>query len=165
MSELSPFGSSAPVRGAMPHRLQELANELLDIAQEGTSSRAKLGVILPFGHPERAHFIEAARETQRQRRLRYRFIRKDYFGEAAWEILLYLYVEEDVRRVSVTTVAAETEIALTTALRWISQLEQSGRVFCSADPVDGRVRQLRLTDKAKQEMDGLFCELLKHKVL
>ena len=165
MSELRFLGATPSPCREMPYRLEELANELLSIAQEGSKSQAKLGVILPFGHYERVHLIEAARETQKQRRLRYRFFRKDYFGEAPWEILLHLYVEEDVRRVSVTKVAAETEIALTTAVRWISQLEQSGRVVCSADPVDGRVRQLRLTDKARQELDSFFREILQSSLL
>ncbi|TCM20657.1 DNA-binding MarR family transcriptional regulator [Novosphingobium sp. PhB165] len=88
------------------------------------------------------------------RRKRAAFFKQDLFGEAAWDMLLDLYVSEHSgRRVSVTSATLASAAASTTALRWLAILEAEGLVLRQNDPKDGRRSFLMLTEQAKAQME------------
>jgi DNA-binding MarR family transcriptional regulator len=71
------------------------------------------------------------------------------FGEPAWDILLDLFIAREAgRRVSVSSACIAADVPPTTALRWLSVLEQRGLVKRRADPSDGRRIHIELSDTA-----------------
>lgn len=73
----------------------------------------------------------------------------DLFGEPAWDILLDLFIAREAgRRVSVSSACIAADVPATTALRWLSALEQRGLVERQADPIDGRRVHVGLSEAA-----------------
>lgn len=97
---------------------------------------------------------EAALE-QRRRALRRRLFDPNLFGEPAWEILLALYITDEVeRRLSIAQLTAVTHVPLTTALRWLAHLEDQGLVSRTIAPDDHRMVLIELTDFGRRTMDA-----------
>jgi DNA-binding MarR family transcriptional regulator len=97
---------------------------------------------------------EAARE-QRRRGLRRKLFDPNLFGEPAWEILLALYVADDVeRRLSIAQLTAVTHVPLTTALRWLALLEDQDLVSRTIAPDDQRIVLIELTDSGRRAMNA-----------
>lgn len=68
------------------------------------------------------------------------------FCEPAWDILLDLFIAHlQEKQVSVTSAAVASCAPLTTALRWLSTLEQNDLVMRAPDPFDGRRVHIKLT--------------------
>jgi hypothetical protein len=90
------------------------------------------------------------KETYRRRALRSSYFNPDYFsGEAAWSMLLDLAASRiEGKRISVTSACLASEVPPTTALRWISLLEDDGMVVRENDLSDKRRTFLQITDKA-----------------
>jgi DNA-binding MarR family transcriptional regulator len=81
----------------------------------------------------------------------------DLFGEPAWDTLLDLFVAREAgRRVSVSSACIAADVPATTALRWLSLLEQRGLVERCADSGDGRRIYIGLSDTAH----ALMCRWL-----
>lgn len=75
----------------------------------------------------------------------------DLFGEPSWDILLDAAImAAKGKRVSVTSACLASAAPSTTALRYISALEERGYLQSEADPLDGRRRFLHLTQKGKR---------------
>jgi DNA-binding MarR family transcriptional regulator len=75
------------------------------------------------------------------------------FQEAAWDILLELYLcHEDGRIPSTTGVAYGAGVPITTALRSLKKFERSGLIDSWMDPADTRVRRIRMTPHAVNMM-------------
>jgi DNA-binding MarR family transcriptional regulator len=97
---------------------------------------------------------EAARE-QRRRGLRRKLFDPNLFGEPAWEILLALYVADDVeRRLSIAQLTAVTHVPLTTALRWLAHLEDHDLVSRTIAPDDQRIVLIELTETGRRAMNA-----------
>lgn len=80
------------------------------------------------------------------------------FGDPAWAILTDLYVSASERRtVSVTDACHAARVPLTTALRYISTLEERGMIRRSADTSDRRRTNLHLTTATEQAMNEFFA--------
>jgi DNA-binding MarR family transcriptional regulator len=106
--------------------------------------------------PEQRQILrdEAARE-QRRRGLRRKLFDPNLFGEPAWEILLALYVADDVeRRLSIAQLTAVTHVPLTTALRWLAHLEDQDLVSRTIAPDDQRMVLIELTDSGRRAMNA-----------
>lgn len=90
------------------------------------------------------------KETYRRRSLRSSYFNPEYFsGEAAWSMLLDLAASRiEGKRISVTSACQASEVPPTTALRWISMLEDDGMVTRENDLLDRRRTFLHITDKA-----------------
>ena len=68
------------------------------------------------------------------------------FGEPAWDILLDLAMHEGQgRQVSITGACIGSGVPLTTALRWITVLDQKGLIARLPDPLDQRRTFVSLT--------------------
>ena len=99
---------------------------------------------------------DAARE-QFRRSLRRKLFDPHLFGEPGWDILLALYVIDDVeRRLSIAELTAITHVPLTTSLRWLAYLEEQDLVSRTAAPNDQRVVLVELTDDGRKAMESYF---------
>ena len=97
---------------------------------------------------------DAARE-QFRRVLRRKLFDPHLFGEPAWDILLALYVIDDVeRRLSIAELTAITHVPLTTSLRWLAYLEDQDFVSRSTAPGDQRMVLVELTDDGRRAMES-----------
>ena len=105
----------------------------------------------------RKSLAEHARLTFADRSLRSKFFNKDMFGEAAWDMLLALYVaEQSGTRYTVSGLAGLSGVATTTALRWLDFLQTEELVARRASPIDRRVFYIELTDKGREGLDAYF---------
>jgi DNA-binding MarR family transcriptional regulator len=93
----------------------------------------------------------------RLRRNRDRFFAADLFADPAWDILLELYAAQlGQLRISVSNLCAAAAVPATTALRWITQLEEKGLIARRSDPTDGRRQFLMLSSEGFDAMNGYF---------
>lgn len=85
----------------------------------------------------------------RRRSKRLQFFPDDLFAEPAWDMLLYLYEAYLSNRVTpISSVTFASGVPQTTALRWISKLEDMGMVESVPDRTDRRRRLIKLSNKA-----------------
>lgn len=115
----------------------------------------------PIGSVDLPIWSELARQTYRNRRLRNEIMRSDdLFGEPAWDILLDLFIAaKERRRVSVTSACIGAAVPATTALRWISVLENYGLVQREADSGDARRYYVGLTASRYSKMVEYFSKI------
>jgi DNA-binding MarR family transcriptional regulator len=100
------------------------------------------------------------RRIIRQRQLRARYFDGDLFADPAWDILLDLTAARaEHTRVSVTSLCIASGVPPTTALRWISQMVESGLFQRVEDEIDRRRAFVTLTDRAADAMARYFAEL------
>ena len=100
---------------------------------------------------------DAARE-QFQRALRRKLFDENLFGEPGWDILLALFVIDDVeRRLNIADLTAITLVPLTTSLRWLGYLEERDLISRSTAPNDQRMVLVELTDKGRRAMENYFA--------
>ena len=116
------------------------------------------------GHPigERSNLIERARQTYVNRARRARIFSNVMFGEAAWNMLLALYVtDQSGRRHTVSGLGNLSGAPATTALRWLDFLErEEGLVTRRPNPTDRRIYMVELTDKAREALDAYFSAVI-----
>jgi DNA-binding MarR family transcriptional regulator len=113
------------------------------------------------GPHDRKLLAEHARLTFANRSLRSEFFNKDMFGEAAWDMLLALYVaEHSGTRHTVSGLASLSGVATTTALRWLDFLQTEELVARQSNPIDRRVFYIELTDKGREGLDAYFSALM-----
>lgn len=102
--------------------------------------------------------LNAAREVVEFRRRRnQRFAQEGVFEDPAWDILLAIFVDEGVgKQVPVSSACHASNVAVTTALRYINRLVEVGLIERQDDAVDKRRTLLKLTVTGHRKM----CELL-----
>lgn len=133
------------LRRTIDHICRELKRAGGDVPAEGSF----------VGAPTEKH----VRQIMRARRARGRFFDSSLFADPAWDMLLELFASGlSGRRVSVTGVSAASAVPGTTALRWISSLEQHGLITRQEDPLDRRRYYLSLSPEAHSTMVDLFAE-------
>ena len=109
----------------------------------------------------RAH-LALARELYSARRRRERFFPADLFGEAAWDILLDLYIaRHEKREVATTSACIGAYVPPTTALRWLRHLMEHDYVHREDDGKDRRRTFVRLSAKGNAAMDAFLANMLK----
>ena len=97
------------------------------------------------------------RHLFRERRARAEHLCSALFADPAWDILLDLFgAKLGQRRISVSAACAGAAVPATTALRWLTTLEQKGLVKRSPDPLDARRVFVELTDEATASMHNYF---------
>lgn len=108
-------------------------------------------------------FVRLAREHLHMRRSRERIFPPDLFADPAWDILLDLFICEQVsRKVSVSSACLAACVPPTTALRWIAKLEEMGLIERRADGSDGRRQLLNLSADARNYLFEWFSGVLQH---
>lgn len=148
---------------AKARRLIAVANELLAMAHELESSDAD-------GRPDEAgssplprdnpHWVELARSAYRDRRRRANiFADGTLFGEPAWDILLDLFIAaKERKRLPVTSACIGAAVPATTALRWLTVLEEKGLIVRENDASDARRVFVRLSSDGYEKMLNYFSD-------
>ncbi|QUT04777.1 MarR family transcriptional regulator [Sphingobium phenoxybenzoativorans] len=89
---------------------------------------------------------KAARNILRNRRLRGRYLPADLFADPAWDILLDLFAASaEGQAVSVTSACVAAAVPVTTAQRWLRELERQGLVERQHDDGDRRRVLVRIS--------------------
>lgn len=100
------------------------------------------------------------RQVIANRQARTRFFDAALFADPAWDMLLDLTAAHgEGAKVSVTSLCIASGVPATTALRWISQMVESGLFVRLADPDDRRRAFIALSDKALAAMSAYFASL------
>lgn len=153
-------------------RLIAAANELLALAAELEDEAAPPA---PFGAgasevrgdgnlsgplEDDVRWLRHARRTYRNRRTRGALFGDEaLFGEPAWDILLDLFIAaKEGKRVPVTSACIGAAVPTTTALRWLTILEERGLVLREADPSDARRIFVRLSTDAYAKLVAYFAQ-------
>ncbi len=106
---------------------------------------------------DRELLVERARQTFADRSYRSQFFNSVMFGEAAWDMLLALYVtERSGARHTVSGLVNLSGVPPTTALRWLDFLRQEQLVTRRSNPTDRRVVYIELTDEGLKALDEYF---------
>lgn len=156
----SAAGSSDPV--ALARKLLLLGNQLLNLASDLSYERVdeseERDIHTALAN-DNEHWVVMAEQLYRDRRRRARFLPPDLLGEPAWDILLDLYIAEKRNQsVSVTSACIGADVPLTTALRWLKQLEEQGLIERTEDAHDARRRYMRLSENGYRQMTGYFAD-------
>lgn len=149
---------------AKARRLIAAANELLAIAHELELSENDGPVedaIGPSNAKDSPVWAEIARSTYRDRRRRSDiFNDPSLFGEPAWDILLDLFIAaKERKRLPVTSACIGAAVPATTALRWLTVLEEKGLIVRENDTADARRVFVRLSAEGYEKMVAYFSEV------
>lgn len=149
-------------------RLIATANSLLALARELEATaeleqEADFRTDVPFKFTVKGDNPELgtkARQIYANRRRRpLVFGDASIFGEPVWDILLDLFVAaKDQKRVAVTSACIGAAVPATTALRWITVLEEKDLVLRENDPDDNRRVFVRLTASGYARMVNYLAE-------
>lgn len=150
-----------------PTELRAMAARLLHIAdmaegiEEGSSFPSEKRSAFHFEKDELALAALAESEYQARRR-REKLFTKELFGEPAWDMLLDIYVSRARRRrVSVTSLCIASCRPPTTALRWITLLQEQGLVFRDGSMADHRVCYIELSARGVKLMEQFLSYRMK----
>lgn len=100
-----------------------------------------------------------AKRLLSSRDLRARLQETNDLPEAAWQMLLDLFVAEQLgHRVSVTDLALAAQVPKSTGLRIASQLVDDGLAIREADPLDRRRHWMRLADTTREQLDTYLVD-------
>lgn len=100
------------------------------------------------------------RTAIRARRLRAQYFEAELFADPAWDMLLDLYASAlERRQVSVSSLCIAAAVPPTTALRWISTLNEAGLFERHADPSDRRRAYIALSPKGLAGMRAYVAAL------
>lgn len=144
-------------------RLISAANELLAIARELEANDIDGQPIenarnLPV--KDSPIWAEHAKAHYRDRRRRATvFADPTLFGEPAWDILLDLFIAaKERKRLPVTSACIGSAVPATTALRWLTVLEEKGLIVRENDANDARRVFVRLSTDGYEKMVAYFSE-------
>jgi DNA-binding MarR family transcriptional regulator len=128
----------------------------------GVDDSALLDLPSEDGAVSRLQFAARARQEFHNRRRRGQVFGQSMFGEAAWDMLLALYiVDESGRRQTVGSLMRLAGTPMTTAKRWLDFLADHDLVRREPHPTDRRTAFVSLTEKARQKLDMYYSETLK----
>lgn len=100
------------------------------------------------------------RQVIANRQARARFFDPALFGDPAWDMLLDLTAaQSEGAQVSVTSLCIAAGVPATTALRWLTQMVETGIFIRVPDPADKRRAFIALSDRAVAAMAGYFASL------
>lgn len=124
------------------------------LVSRSTSSRRYSGTILA------ATRVALVRGLIEERKLRNKFLPEKMLGDAAWDILLTLYLGWcENRMTAVNTLTDATAAPRTTVLRWTIALANLNLVSRITNAEDRRVTEIRLTAAGLDAIDGYLSAL------
>jgi DNA-binding MarR family transcriptional regulator len=102
-------------------------------------------------------FASRVRSILKARRAREALIGRNLFADPAWDILLELYATEiEQRRVATSDLSVASAVPLTTVLRWIDRLENTGLITRRQDALDRRRVWIALSPVGCDKMKSYF---------
>jgi hypothetical protein len=118
----------------------------------------------PTRRPEetqRASLLARARDEFHNRRRRVSVFGQSMFGEAAWDMLLALYILDiSGQRQTVGSLLHFSGTPMSTAKRWLDYLSAHDLVRREAHPTDRRTAFIGLSDRARERLDLYFSETI-----
>lgn len=106
------------------------------------------------GRYDPSFLAEMARDELYWRARRRKYVDLEIYGEAAWSILLDLYVNGvRGRNTSIMSACIASEVPPTTALRYIAMLETEGLIVSEEAQTDQRVRWVRLSGSGIESVE------------
>lgn len=128
--------------------------ELAAVARDCRALAHRLALLTSATSNPRRSPVEFAsaqvRRYLRARRLREELLPAELFADPAWDMLLDLYASEvEGRRVSISSACIAAAVPPTTALRWLTRLEEVGLTRRQGDAKDSRRSFVRLTPAAQ----------------
>jgi len=124
------------------------AEKLLELLKEflGTSVDDEEAITAAQAERMAPLLLASAEAVYRSRRKRSAYFTDTLFGEPAWDMLFDLFIHQVRRkRVQVTSACLASAVPATTALRWITVLEQEGLVQRVPSVQDKRIQFIELT--------------------
>lgn len=102
--------------------------------------------------------LSGAKSVHEFRRLRnLKFAGHDVFEDPAWDMILAIFIDQmSGRPTSISSACYASNVAQTTALRWINRLVKEGLLFRENDPADARRSFLKLSDETHRRMIALL---------
>jgi len=151
-------------RREIVRKLVDNANQLLALARSldpaagHANDEPEFVPAIPLGDHASLPWGDLAQDGYRERRIRDRvFADKTLFGEPAWDLLLDLMASEMAgRKLSVTSACIGACVPSTTALRWLTLLEERGLVLRENDTRDGRRAFVRISPDGFRKMVSYF---------
>lgn len=104
-----------------------------------------------------ALLTDVARRVAEMRRSKKSILSSPIFVEPAWDMMLDLFVAQNMERdIGLTSVAMASGVPLSTALRHLKVIEMQKLVKRYPDEKDGRVCNVRLTEKGINKMRNIL---------
>jgi hypothetical protein len=148
-------GRSIEEMASMGNQLAEQFGKLNEAAAAASGERVHAGFDLN----------RDVRVARRLRHLRKTVFGPDLYSGPAWDILLYLFESSVLqRRYTIGKVTTSTDLAGTTALRWIGRLQQQQLIHVRDDHLDGRRRYVELSQSCIDLMNRYFSGAAPHRV-
>jgi hypothetical protein len=155
---------------AIAHSLDRLSQPMAQASHPGTTSLSEYKRDYRGGDPVPPGFGTGAaaplpdprmvRQVIANRQARARFFDAELFGDPAWDMLLDLTAAHgEGVQVSVTSLCIAAAVPATTALRWLTQMSESGIFVRVPDPADRRRAFIALSDRSLTAMAGYFASL------
>lgn len=110
-------------------------------------------------HSKRDALFSKASEMISLRQLRRKYFEDEIFGEPAWDILLILYLNDQIP-LSITQVTKRVFYPPTTVLRWLDYLLRNDFVRRESHPHNNRMRMVELTDHGRRRLESYLSETL-----
>lgn len=138
-------------QGAYTPKPRKIGAKNLDPSDEKSNIESKSKSFTGF---------EIAQEVFENRKLRNDYITHKLFAGTAWDILVFLMINYNQKEgITITKLCEETDVPITTALRWISELVDMGLINRSPDKKDGRKVFLKLSQSAMFLINKYFLEI------
>ena len=100
-----------------------------------------------------------ARNWLKRQYARSKYLPKSLLRDPGWNMLIDLYVQErEGRTVSISSACVASGGAMTTALRWITTLEEHGLILRTSDTNDGRRNFIGLTEEGRGAIEKWLHE-------
>ena len=149
---------------AKARRLIAAANELLAIAHElelDGDGEVSADINTHYNAKDSPAWAEVARSSYSERRRRGEiFSDPTLFGEPAWDIMLDLFIAaKERKRLPVTSACIGAAVPVTTALRWLTVLEDKGLIVRENDTADARRVFVRLSAEGYEKMIAYFSSV------
>jgi hypothetical protein len=152
---------------AIAHSLDRLSQPMAQPGHAGATSLSDYKraaeaapVVFGAGSPSQLPDPQMVRHVIANRQARARFFDAELFGDPAWDMLLDLTAAHgEGAQVSVTSLCIAAAVPATTALRWLTQMVESGIFIRVPDPADKRRAFIALSDRSLTAMAGYFASL------
>ncbi|WP_052761967.1 hypothetical protein [Aurantiacibacter luteus] len=141
-----------------------MAHELLAMAEQlERTSFVRDTHRLDSEHVPLQNLAELAARLHADRERRHEYFDSALLGEAAWDMMLYLFAAAvEKRQVSITTACNASGVPYSTALRYIDVLVRQGLAIRSTSEKDNRVSYIAMTHDCRVIMAAYLSRTLRN---